>query len=306
MKQLKVGADNIQGQLARDGIARKLAHVLTRDVLEQLYIIEQWSTVDIARFYGVGRNTVVSYMELYGLPRRQPSIAGRLKSVVRTFNTHYFHDITNDEQAYLLGFLTADGHITDRKTSKRLSLQVADVDAPHLQRIATCLGDSDAVRLVVSSLGHPTEQAKWRLSVNNTQICNDLISAGMPCGRKSGNEPFIAFSDHILSWAYIRGVFDADGCLSIYKRFHTVRDKTYGPYQKCKLSFTCGQPFVSGLAQFLTEQGILVLRGGIQPKKGTSLIEFSNPKTIDAIGSMMYRCSSIHLERKRAKFTSVT
>ena len=53
---------------------------------------------------------------------------------------------------------------------------------------------------------------KILLTLKRVKITNDLLANGFPISPKSSKEKFINFDDNDLTWNFIRGMFDADGC----------------------------------------------------------------------------------------------
>jgi DNA-binding transcriptional regulator WhiA len=101
------------------------------------------------------------------------------------------------------------------KKSKRLVLTLAEEDKQLLYDIAKELNMKEALKF--RKRNAPNEQNKYSLIINSTKICNDLIQLGiMP--QKTGNEPWIEFNNDELQWSFLRGVFDADGNIRVYKR----------------------------------------------------------------------------------------
>lgn len=299
-----VGSDEEQSRrTARERAFRRYAHI-NKQLLEELYYTQSLSTVDIARQLGVCRNVIWEYMEMYGLERRKPGKAGALKSRHHIFDESYFAQIDHDDKAYILGFILGDGTLIDRGTSKRLQVALMDADGYLLEELASRIGDVSLVRRAIPSQTE-REQPKALLRINSTVLVNDIASQGIPVGRKSGVEPFLHFDSDRLTWNFIRGVFDADGCIRVYQRSGVVNGTTYGPYQRVKWSITCGLPFVSGLRDFLKKQGFKLGDKCLRLKQGTSLIELANQETIRAIGTAMYQYGSLWLLRKKRIFDAL-
>jgi hypothetical protein len=286
-------------RVVRDRAFRRYTHI-TKELLEQLYISERLSTVEIASQLGVGRNTIWEYMAMYGLTRRPPGVAGALKSRVHQINADYFRQVDTDDKAYILGFIMGDGAVYDRGKSKRLVIGLAVEDRDLLTAIAERLGDRGFVHEALARSTH--EQAKAILRVDNTELANDLLAAGIPVSPKSGHEVFLRLATPRLTWNFIRGVFDADGNIRVYERYSTIKGKSYGPYQKARLTITCGLPLVMGLRDFLIEEEFTFTSNCVGSKGITGLFEISNPATIAEMGRHMYEYGALWLLRKRVVF----
>lgn len=193
-----VGPDEGQPRrAARERAFRRYTHI-NKQLLEELYYEQGLSTVDIARQLGVGRNVIWEYMEMYGLERRKPGVAGALKSRQHNFNERYFEQIDHDDKAYILGLVLGDGTLINRATSKRLQIALMDEDGYLLEDIAARIGDPSLVRRGIPPQTE-REQPKALLRIDSTALVNDIAAHGIPIGRKSGIEPFIRFNNDRLT-----------------------------------------------------------------------------------------------------------
>jgi hypothetical protein len=290
-------------QAARERAYRRYPNI-NKQLLTDLYYTQGFSTVDIAKHLGVSRNLIWEYMEMYDLKRRTPGQAGAMKSRVYFVNERYFQHIDEPDKAYIVGFILGDGTLVDRRKSKRLVLAVADGDGELVECIAERLNCSELVRRRQRP-NTLTEQLKTRLAVNSTRMVDDLVALGVPLSPKSGKEPFIEFPTSDLTWAFLRGASDADGCIRVYQRSSVVKGKLYGPYRRARWSITIGMPFVHGLKDFLEREGIILSAKCIRPKQGTGLLEVAAQKTIREIARHLYRYGSLWLQRKKDIFDSL-
>ncbi len=296
-----VGLDDEQSRrAARDRAIRRYPHI-TKQLLENLYYTQGFSTVAIAQQLGVSRNVIWEYMEMYGLERRSPGQAGAAKSRTHIIDEQFFERIDDADKAYIVGFILGDGTLVDRGSSKRLQIGLADDDGELLEKIAYSIGDVSLVRRCIPARTL-FERPKAVLRVDSVRLVEDLVEIGIPLGKKSGKEPFLEFPTDCLTWSFIRGVFDADGSIRVYERSGIVKGVLYGPYQRAKWSITCGEPFTQGLRHFLLNREFALNAKCIQKKPGTSVIELSDQSTIRQIGAEMYRYGSLWLQRKKDIF----
>jgi len=297
----QVGLDGEQSrQVARDRAFRRYPNI-NKQLLTDLYYAQGLSTVDIAKQLGVSRNLIWEYMEMYDLERRALGQAGALRSRIYPINEQYFDRIDEPDKAYIIGFILGDGTLSDRGKAKRLIFTLADKDGELLEEIAERLNCRNLVRRGQPA-AIPTEQPKARIAINSTKMVNDLVALGVPLSPKSGKEPFIEFATTELTWSFIRGVSDADGCIRVYERSGLVKGKLYGPYRRARWSITIGTSFVYGLRDFLEREGIQLSAKCIQPKQGTGLIEVADQDTIREIARRMYQYGILWLQRKKDTF----
>jgi len=137
--------------------------------------------------------------------------------------------------SYVLGYITADGCITVSKDRRRhpFSLNITSVEKKHLHRIRKVLESEHKVgRKPVGRLN----AFAYQLVIRNPVITRDLMNLGV-LPRKTYNlgpikVPSKYFSD------FVRGFFDGDGTVYIYKVNKTLQIKV--GFVSSSLSFIMG------------------------------------------------------------------
>lgn len=125
-----------------------------------------------------------------------------------TYDHEFFSSVNTEEKAYWLGFITADGCISDTGDSRFLSIRLQDRDHDHLVKFCRSLKSN---RPVLRSPGVSY------MSVSSRQIIDDLISLGVTPRKSLTAAPWSSASPE-LARHYIRGLFDGDGFLHREKR----------------------------------------------------------------------------------------
>ncbi|KEF38757.1 hypothetical protein M670_01970 [Schinkia azotoformans MEV2011] len=255
---------------------------------------EGYSQVDIAKILEISRGTIKYWNdELHFIKARTPGEAGKLKCKKYDYDENYFENITTPNQAYIVGYITGDGTIYDRLKSKRLVLTLAEVDKQLLYDIAEEMNMIKAIKYRKKYAEN--EQNKYSLVINSTKMCNDLIALGIG-PKKTGSEPWIDFKNEDLQWAFVRGFFDADGHIRVYKR---------NGYLKAKLGFTGNADMLASILIFLKSQGFAEKVNSITQKHGCSDLYLSSIKELKLIFPKLYQYGDIKLNRKYNKFTSL-
>lgn len=135
-----------------------------------------------------------------------------------TFNKEYFNNIDTEEKAYILGFLYADGNISDTTKDKhyRIRILLKDSDSDILDKIKLCISYTGQVK-------HREQKYKDKrrsgykiseLAINSKILHEQLQKHGI-----APNKTFKIKYPNIpqnLDRHFIRGFFDGDG--SIYLR----------------------------------------------------------------------------------------
>ncbi len=245
---------------------------------------EGLSQVDISKKLNISRGTILRWnKETQFMVARTPGEAGKLKCKIYNYDENYFHKIETPNQAYLVGYITGDGTLFDRKKSKRLVLTLAEKDKQLLVDIARELNMLEAVKFRKKNVAN--EQNKYSLTINSTTMCNDLINLGVT-PLKTGQEKWIDFDRDDLQWAYLRGFFDADG---------HVRPKV-------RVGFTGNPGMLYSILDFLQSKGIALKVKNLYHKQGCSDIYIYRKSDCKQISENLYLYGSIKLNRKYEKF----
>lgn len=128
-----------------------------------------------------------------------------------SIDDNFFHRITTPEQAYALGWIVADGHISKKNT---LCLRIQESDKVVLNTISKFLKNTSPLKFINYSKKGWKNQ--WSLNIHNKKICDALRDLGYR-EDKSYSAPFPNLSKQLYSH-FIRGLFEGDGCISIAKR----------------------------------------------------------------------------------------
>ena len=122
-----------------------------------------------------------------------------------------FNSISTEEDAYWLGFLYADGYISDQGN---LELSLNPVDYTHLLKFADYAGFNREKVIKNQKVGN---YCRSRISFKvGDKIKNNLFSMGL-IPRKSLVLTYPEWIREDLQKHFIRGYFDGDGCLSMRK-----------------------------------------------------------------------------------------
>jgi intein/homing endonuclease len=262
-----------------------------KQLLNWLYHIKKLSTVNIAEKLGISRYTISSRMKDYNIKMRTPKQGGILASRKYNYRKGLFKKFT-PESCYIIGLIVADGHIAEKR---KIMLILAEKDKQILDDISEyVLGENNVIHY-----NNPiqTEQDKEKLIFYNTNYVNQLRSIGVPIGRKTGKEKFIDFGNRILNLAFIRGFFDGDGSVRIYKR---------NGYNKVKITFTCAsKKFLLDLKKYLISLNINIPPGTPYEKIGCHSLEFASVKEAKKFKNLIYNNANLKLERKYNRLSPI-
>lgn len=126
----------------------------------------------------------------------------------KNYNENYFNQIDNEEKAYFLGFIFADGSIliNNENYVYRLILKLHNKDKHILESLINCIdGDMD--------IWFHNERDVCQVGLSGKKLVNDLIKLGA-----TPNKTFTLKYPNIdeeLERHFLRGYFDGDGCIRI-------------------------------------------------------------------------------------------
>jgi len=213
-----------------------------------------------------------------------------------TKNERIFEFIDSETKAYWLGFLAADGHVSDEG---RLHLKLSLNDVSHLEKYKSFLEYTGPIEVREDSLGKSIRRfgkhLKYKtalLRISSQKICSDLKRYNI-IPRKSLILEFPnRLSDNLVSH-YLRGYIDGDGCWYV----------NVGKYNDATLVVLSTESFLNRIQDILFSRKLI---GRIYKLKHPSKIyklEIRGRRLISKIAEWLYSDSTIFLDRKRQYLT---
>jgi hypothetical protein len=204
-------------------------------------------------------------------------------------NMKYQYNLTafekiNEDSAYFLGLLYADGNLSDKG---RITLNQSIKDIDIVEKFKTFLGTNKPIRVV-----EVTNSVSF--SFQNKMITKQLINLGLE-PRKSLTLKFPMFIKKIYLKDFIRGYFDGDGCVSLTKNKTTsnLRIHLVGTYD-----------MLFNIKKYLTDVLSINDRkiNQITIGKNTFQLEITKKLDVQNIKDLLYNNSKYFLSRKRNIF----
>ncbi len=122
-------------------------------------------------------------------------------------DTTRFETINNEETAYFLGMLMADGTLVEQKGFPRgVKLSLVDIDV--IEKFKKFFNTDAPIRIDKRSENH---QITYTLEVSSAKIAKDLIKLGV-INNKTFRTMIPEMNEEFIRH-FIRGYFDGDGCL---------------------------------------------------------------------------------------------
>lgn len=224
------------------------------------------------------------------------------------YNKDYFEIIDNEEKAYWLGFIYADGCVS---TQDRFGITLARADYNHLEKFANCIESNIKIRLGITrkkdtSLVKTKGDVEYcSITIKNSKMASDLRNKGV-IRNKTYSLSFpsrdILPSEFIKD--FIRGYMDGDGCyvFSIKKRIRKDRgNKEYNRLVKEISATGYCEDFLVQLAELIKKECGAIFKLYYNPKGKMPTIRMFDKENMKKFLEYIYYDGCICLDRKHEK-----
>lgn len=223
---------------------------------------------------------------------------GLKKELIRyEYDETFFEKINTEEKAYWLGFIYADGcisQILNKRTgvlkSRTLEITLSKKDEFHLKKFLISIKSNKPIeeKLVkVNEIEYPS----CKTSINNKKVCEDLMNLGcLPRKSLIIDFPIENIVPKYLIRHFIRGYFDGDGCVS------------YSHNNICYIvNFVGTKSMLNGIQDY-AENEIGLSRTVINRKGKSFQVSWGGYTNFKLWYKFLYHNSTIFLNRKHNKF----
>lgn len=247
---------------------------------------------EIIELYNTGNSTTF-LSHKYNIPIRRlgywlknrPEVNWRSKRKI-PLNETFFETIDSGIKAYIIGFICADGYVCERKGFESVQIELNEKDISILEYIKNNLQYNRKITL-------NKKKKSCRLRITSKKIVKDLVNLGIKqC--KSLNLKFPNVPQKYI-WDFIRGYFDGDGCISVYKRSY------YGVISNVirKQIAIIGSPsFIETMSNIFNK---FELPNSITKQGKMLILRIDNQKACMKFGELLYN-ENFGLIRKKEKF----
>lgn len=200
------------------------------------------------------------------------------------YNRNIFNKIDNEEKAYWLGFIVADGYLNINKHMLRIKL--GNRDRSHLIKFIKFIGGNE--EMLKSEIHSETGNENFYVSLYSKEVMNDLLSLGVEQA-KSGKEK-VCNIDKKYYRDFIRGLWDGDGF---------IRENLSG------IGLVGSEEVLAFVQNYFNDSlGVKPLK--IYPHCNTFKIEYrSTRKAIPLILNHLYGDKDVALDRKKELATKI-
>lgn len=256
---------------------RKLNSDLINNAIN-FYVENEISIKKCSEKFGIGATTLSRYLKEKEVETKKIN----LKKY--SYNENFFQDINNENKAYWLGFIAADGCIN--KTNN-LEIGLAIKDCHHLEKfIQDIEGDLAMLKLTDS---------KARVFVCSVKLIKDLERCGIEKNKTFSFSSIPKIKDELIPH-FLRGYFDGDGSIS-------TNGKNRNGSKKWALNLIATNDFIEEWQQYFEKLGIT--RVSIQEKGDMRVWNKAGINQITIILNHLYKNSNIYLSRKFEKANEI-
>lgn len=220
--------------------------------------------------------------------RRKLSLAHRKYNLDESF----FEKIDSEEKAYWLGFFAGDGNITEEN---KLRIRLAIRDKKHLIKFEKAMKWNGKAY-------HSKHRDDLEVGFKSFKIVNDLAKFFI-----TPHKTFTVKFPNIpkqLEKHFIRGVFDADGCICKATRITSGKSGQIYIFHGGEFSIEGNKEFISALQSRLVELGLP--QSSINYSgKNINRVRYGGINQLRKIYNYLYENATIFLERKKKLFEDI-
>ena len=232
----------------------------------------------LAKEYNCSQKAIRNVLNRNNIEHRSPSEAYR----TYTINDYYFDEIDNQDKAYMLGFLYADGHNCSKYEIHHydigMTLQMEDKYI--LDEMCKRMGMNRGASIIINSTnGKPYA----RMNIMNKHIVYRLDELGV-VPNKTRKTEFPFWMREELYSHFIRGLLDGDGCI---------------PKRLDRVSFCGSRNLMCGLSEVIRNNlGFKPNVGDYKQSKGISYVQVCSIQKRLPLLDWIYKDADMKLTRK--------
>ena len=206
----------------------------------------------------------------------------------------YFSKINDEHKAYWLGFMIADGFLTNSgHSTETFGMTLNSNDRYMLELFKKDLNSTYPIHDYVSKEGYKTS----RLLIKSSKIYFDLQKFGL-----ATDKSYTAiFPDYLISQELIHHI--VSGFFDVYVSFQKVGKQKYRTYT---LSFTGTVEVVKTIRKILNKENIKLSYRHPERNNNNATLAICGDRQIYNIGQWMYKDATIYLERKYLRFLELS
>lgn len=239
------------------------------------YVEENQSIKQLSTDFGCSSQAIRAVLRKQDIP-----LKGNTNGYPR--NSLYFYDINSADKAYWLGFLYADGCVSEKSNE----ISCSQKSKEHLIKLQQAIGAINHKIVTVKDNRFSEECIYYCFAIKDKQLHQDLIKWGCIPNKSLILSKIPNIPREYVSH-FLRGYFDGDGSLHYLKNTNNYR-----------ISFTCGsKEFLEDIRHELQKDNLSIRK---DLKHNVYQLQISGRKQVKKILDYLYKDSNqnIRLDRK--------
>lgn len=173
-----------------------------KNEFELKMLVETYSDAEIGKMFDVSRGTIKYFRNKYKISPCKT----RKHKIKNSYllNKHFFKEIQDEYQAYILGFICADGYV--HKNGKTVTIAIKQSDSQILEDIKKAMETDAKLRVKKKPDG---QEDLAVLNISSRELVEDLARLGVKSNKTK--EILLPIIKNDLYKHFIRGLFDGDG-----------------------------------------------------------------------------------------------
>lgn len=263
--------------------------VFTKDIVLDMYNMykeHNASVINIGKMYEITGRDVYALFHKNELKLKN----NREKSIKYHCNEHYFDIIDTPEKSYWLGYIYADGYITSNL--RYFGMSLSSQDEYILEQLKADLNSDYPIKHYQVTNGYKIGNDYSRLIICNPTLVSGLRNNGVVEHKTNILMPPTNITPE-LSSHFIRGIFDGDGCVSIYSN------------NILSVEFLSTPQVMTYIENILLDNNIISRRYPFQkrkPHQSVVRMRYANKNSILRTFHFLYDNATRKLDRKYQKF----
>lgn len=230
---------------------------------------------------GVSKGTLFNFMKTTGISARPQAEVKRKYAVDDAF----FDDIDTPKKAWVLGFITADGCVSDCRNAIQVGLARKDRDA--LEKIASAMGYSGPIHDLSS--GGRDRYPQSRLSICCKRLADAIKRLGVTPRKSLTATPW--FGPDRLMQHYFRGLVDGDGWV--------VQETAGNGGDRWEVGLVGSRDVVQAFADFVASRIEFQTKSSVRPMGKVWYVNYGGTVLPQQVASLLYSDAPVSLDRKQ-------
>lgn len=240
------------------------------------------SSQEIATYLNLKPMCSVLYQTINLLPPREEKIRIPLPT------------LWDERTAYLYGYILGDGSLGKKKNTNKEGrkygiIEIVSIDKDHLETLSQLLGNTNITKQTHVIKGK--DVVVYRLRFVNSPWYNFCEDMGL-LPNKSNKELYLKLPDNINFPHFVRGLYDSDGGVCVFKGTNGTTTKLY---TKCQAYFYGGPSYLDSIIDKVPVE----LHKGSQGK--LSKFYVSDLIQLEKLFDFLYKDATIYMKRKHLK-----